>query len=214
VLGDAKKIQFVQVTSQNRIPLLQNGDIDMFIATATITPQRLQEIGFSDVYYRSGQSLLVKKGSAVKNYRDLAGKSVCTATGSTPEQTIRRLVPKANVQTFETYPDCFQALLGGRVDAMTTDDGILLGFQHQAPDQTQIVGGTFTFEPYGIGIAKGNTTLLGAVNAALRQIGRDGSYAKLFKTDLGRPLPPDFKSWYALSAQTAAQRFVAENAAK
>jgi ABC-type amino acid transport substrate-binding protein len=97
---------------------------------------------------------------------------------------------------------------------MTTDDGILLGYERQAPDQTQIVGGTFTFEPYGIGIAKGNTTLLGAVNAALRQIGRDGSYAKLFKTDLGRPLPPDFKSWYALSAQTAAQRFVAENAAK
>jgi putative glutamine transport system substrate-binding protein len=214
VLGDPKKVDFVQVTSQNRIPLLQNGDIDMFVATATITPQRLQEIAFSDVYYRSGQSLLVKKGSPVKSYRDLAGRSVCTVTGSTPEQTIRRLVPKANVQTFETYPDCFQALLGGRVDAMTTDDGILLGFQHQAPEQTQIVGGTFTFEPYGIGIAKGNATLLSAVNAALRQIGKDGTYAKLYKSDLGRPLPPDFKSWYALSAQTAAQRFVAENAAK
>jgi putative glutamine transport system substrate-binding protein len=214
VLGDPSKVQFVQVTSPNRIPLLQNGDIDMFIATATITPDRLKEIAFSDVYFRSGQSLLVKKGSGVKSYRDLAGKGVCTVAGTTPEQTIRRLVPNANVQTFETYPDCFQALLGGRVDAMTTDDGILLGYQRQAPDQTQIVGGTFTFEPYGIGIAKTNATLLRAVNAALRQIGSDGTYAKLYKNDLGRTLPPDFKSWYALAAQTAAERFVAQNAAK
>ena len=212
IMGDAKKVEFVQVTSQNRIPLVEGGDIDMFVATATITAARLKEIDFSSVYYRSGQSLLVKKGSAVKSYRDLAGKAVCSVTGSTPEQTIRRLVPSANVQTFETYPECFQALLGGRVDAMTTDEGILIGFEQQAKDQTQLVGGTFTFEPYGIGIAKNNASLVKAVDAALAQIGRDGEWAKLSQKDLGRPAAADFKEWYGMSAQTAADRFAAQTA--
>ena len=211
LLGDPKKIQFVQVTSQNRIPLLQGGDIDLFIATATITPARLKEIDFSDVYYISGQSLLVKKGSPVKTYRDLAGHAVCSVTGSTPEQTIRRLVPQTNVQTFETYPECFQALLGGRVDAMTTDEGILIGFEQQAKDQTEIVGGRFTFEPYGIGIAKGNGSLTGAVNGALAAIAKDGDYAKFYKSDLGRDVPRDFKSWFLLSATEAADRFAKQS---
>lgn len=212
LLGDAKKVELVQVTSQNRIPLVEGGDVDMFVATATVTPARLKEIDFSSVYYRSGQSLLVKKGSPVKSYRDLAGKAVCSVTGSTPEQTIRRLVPTANVQTFETYPDCFQALLGGRVDAMTTDEGILIGYEQQAKDQTQLVGGTFTFEPYGIGIAKGNASLVRAVNAALAQIGRDGEWSKISEKDLGRPAPPDFKQWYGMSAQAAAERFASQAA--
>ena len=211
LLGDPKKITFVQVTSQNRIPLLQGGDIDMFVATATITPARLKEIDFSNVYLRSGQSLLVKKGAPIKTYHDLSGKAVCSVTGSTPEQTIRRLVPGANVQTYETYPECFQALLGGRVDAMTTDEGILLGFQRQAPDQTELAGGTFTFEPYGIGIAKGNATLVKAVNAALARIGKDGTYAQLSKADLGRAVPGDFKTWYGMSANAAAAKFAAQS---
>ena len=94
ILGDAKKVELIQVVSSNRSPLLQNGDIDMFIATATITPARLKEIEFSNVYYRAGQSLLVKKNSPVKTYKDLAGHSVCTTTGSTPELTIRQLAPQ------------------------------------------------------------------------------------------------------------------------
>ncbi len=212
LLGDPKKVEFVQVTSQNRIPLLQQGNVDMFVATTTITPARLKEIEFSNVYYRSGQALLVKKGAPIKSYRDLAGKSVCSVTGSTPEQTIRRLVPTANVQTFETYPECFQGLIGGRIDAMTTDEGILIGFEQQSQGQTQVVGGQFTFEPYGIGIAKGNTTLLKAVNTALAQIGNDGQWAKLSQADLGRPAPADFKSWYGMSASAAAEKFASQSA--
>ena len=156
--------------SDNRIPLVQNGDIDAFVATATITPARMKTIDFSSVYYRAGQSLLVKKNSPIKSYKDLDGKGVCSVQGSTPEQTIRRLVPKANVVTFETYPECLTALRGGRVDAVTTDNVILGGYEAQDPSQLQLVGGLFTFEPYGIGIRKGNASLTKAINDTLADL--------------------------------------------
>jgi aspartate/glutamate/glutamine transport system substrate-binding protein len=214
ILGDAKKIEFVQVTSSNRIPLLQNGDVDMFIATATITPARMQEIDFSNVYYRAGQTLLVRKPSPIKTYKDLPGHTVCTTTGSTPELTIRRLAPQANVQTFDTYADCFTGLKSGRIDAMTTDNGILLGYEAQDPANLQVVGGLFTFEPYGIGIAKGNTTLLKAVNAALMAMAKDGEYAKIHQATLGKPAPSDLMQWFGMDAKTAGERYIAEQPKK
>jgi aspartate/glutamate/glutamine transport system substrate-binding protein len=207
IFGSPDKVELVQVKSDNRIPLVQNGDIDAFIATATITPARMKTIDFSNVYYRAGQSLLVKKGSPVKSYRDLDGKSVCSVQGSTPEQTIRRLVPKANVVTFETYPECLTALRGGRVDAVTTDNVILGGFEAQDPTQLELVGGLFTFEPYGIGIRKGNVTLAKAINDTLADLKKSGEYAKLHQQWLKRNVPADFDKWYGMPAATAAEQF-------
>jgi putative glutamine transport system substrate-binding protein len=209
IMGDAAKVDFVQVNSSNRIPLLENGEIDLFIATATITPARLQEIDFSNVYFRAGQSLLVKKNSAVKSYKDLGGHSVCTTSGSTPEQTIRALAPQANVQTFETYGDCFTALNSGRIDAMTTDNGILIGYEKQDPTHLEVVGGVFTFEPYGIGIAKGNTALLGAVNSALATMLKDGEYAKFNQAWIGKPMATDVAQWYGMDAKKAGDLYIA-----
>jgi putative glutamine transport system substrate-binding protein len=207
VLGSPDKVELVQVKSDNRIPLVQNGDIDAFVATATITPARMKTIDFSSVYYRAGQSLLVKKGSPVKSYKDLDGKGVCSVQGSTPEQTIRRLVPKANVVTFETYPECLTALRGGRVDAVTTDNVILGGYEAQDPNQLQLVGGLFTFEPYGIGIRKGNASLVKAINDTLADLKKNGDYAKMHEKWLGKKLPPDFTTWFGMAAETAAEQF-------
>src|ERR1700736_4227297 len=179
VLGSPDKVELVQVKSDNRIPLVQNGDIDAFVATATITPARMKTIDFSNVYYRAGQSLLVKRGSPIKSDKDLDGKGVCSVQGSTPEQTIRRLVPKANVVTFETYPECLTALRGGRVDAVTTDNVILGGFEAQDPTSLDLVGGLFTFEPYGIGIRKGNASLVKAINDTLDELKKSSEYAKI-----------------------------------
>ena len=214
ILGDASKVQFTQVITSNRIPMVQNGDIDMFIATATITPPRLQQIAFSNVYYSAGQSLLVKSSSTIKSYQDLGGKSVCTAKGSTPEQTIHKLVPTAQVQTFDGYTPCYQALLDGRTDAITTDNTILVGFRNQNPKELKMVGGLFTFEPYGIGIAKGNDTLLKAVNDALVSIGNDGTFAKIHQKWLNEPLPSNWKTWYTEPAEKAAEEFANQPARK
>lgn len=207
ILGSPDKVELVQVKSDNRIPLVQNGDIDAFVATATITPARMKTIDFSNVYYRAGQSLLVKKGSPVKSYKDLDGKTVCSVQGSTPEQTIRRLVPKANVVTFETYPECLTALRGGRIDAVTTDNVILGGYEAQDPASLELVGGLFTFEPYGIGIRKGNTSLAKAINDTLADLKKSGEYAKLHQQWLKKPVPGDFAKWYDMPAATAADQF-------
>jgi putative glutamine transport system substrate-binding protein len=207
VLGSPDKVELVQVKSDNRIPLVQNGDIDAFVATATITPARLKTIDFSSVYYRAGQSLLVKKGSTVKSYKDLDGKGVCSVQGSTPEQTIRRLVPKANVVTFETYPECLTALRGGRIDAVTTDNVILGGYEAQDPKNLELVGGLFTFEPYGIGIRKGNASLTKAINDTLADLKKSGDYAKMHEKWLHAKLPSDFDKWYGMAAETAGDQF-------
>ncbi len=207
VLGSSDKVELVQVKSDNRIPLVQNGDIDAFVATATITPARMKTIDFSNVYYRAGQSLLVKRGSPVKGYRDLDGKSVCSVQGSTPEQTIRRLVPKATVVTFETYPECLTALRGGRVDAVTTDNVILGGYEAQDPANLELVGGLFTFEPYGIGIRKGNASLVKAINDTLADLKKSGEYAKIHQQWLKKPVPGDVNAWYDMPAATAAEKF-------
>jgi putative glutamine transport system substrate-binding protein len=207
IFGSPDKVELVQVKSDNRIPLVQNGDIDAFVATATITPARMKTIDFSNVYYRAGQSLLVKKNSAIKSYKDLDGKSVCSVQGSTPEQTIRRLVPKANVVTFETYPECLTALRGGRIDAVTTDNVILGGYEAQDPANLELVGGLFTFEPYGIGIRKGNATLTKAINDALADLKKSGEYAKMHEKWLKKPLPADFNQWYDMPADKAADQF-------
>lgn len=211
ILGDPNKVQLVQVTSQNRIPQLQNGQIDLFAATATITPSRLEEINFSDVYYRAGQSLLVPTDSDIQSYQDLSGRSVCTITGSTPEQTIRRLVPDADVQLFETYPECLTALQGERVDAITTDNVLLTGLQQQDPENLKLVGDLFTFEPYGLGIAKGNEDLTEAVNEALAEMREDGTYAQIYEKWLGEPLPEDVDDWFLMDAQEAARQFEAQS---
>jgi putative glutamine transport system substrate-binding protein len=207
ILGSPDKVELVQVKSDNRIPLVQNGNIDAFVATATITPDRMKTIDFSNVYYRAGQSLLVKKGSPVKSYKDLDGKNVCSVQGSTPGETIRRLVPKANVTLFETYPECLTALRGGRVDAVTTDNVILGGYEAQDPNNLDLVGGLFTFEPYGIGIRKGNASLVKAINDTLEDLKKSGEYAKIHQRWLKKNVPSDFDKWYDMPAATAAEQF-------
>lgn len=214
ILGNNGKVELVQVNSSSRIPMVQNGDIDFFAATATITEARLKEINFSSVYFRAGQSLLVKKGSPIHNYKELGGHSVCTTQGSTPETTIRRLVPSANVQTFETYTDCFTALESGRTESMTTDNGILLGFQQQDPQKLTLTGGLFTFEPYGLGIGKGNEALTKAIDNALVAVQKSGEYARIYKATLGENPPSDLATWFNMSAQAAAEKYTAEQPKK
>ncbi|GAC1405894.1 MAG: glutamine ABC transporter substrate-binding protein GlnH [Candidatus Velthaea sp.] len=213
VLGDANKVELVIVKSDNRIPLVQNGDIDMFLATATISPERMKQIDFSNVYYKAGQSLLVKKNSPIKSYKDLDGKTVCSLAGSTPEKTIRRLVPKANVVTFETYPDCLTGLRNGRVDAVTTDNVLLIGFENADPGNLEVVGTAFTYEAYGAGFKLGNASLERAVNDTLADLKKSGDYAKIHQQWIKKPLPSDFASWFGIAPKAAADQYTAAQAA-
>jgi putative glutamine transport system substrate-binding protein len=186
ILGDASKVEFKEVTSKTRIPMLNNGDIDMVIATMTITDERKKEVDFSDVYFQAGQSLLVKKGSPIKGIEDVtADTTVLASKGATSIKNIEEKVPGVKVLEFDNYQDAFNALKAGKGDALTTDDAILYGMSAQDPGY-EVVGKPFTDEPYGIAVKKGETKVVEAINKALTDMKADKSYNEIYKKWIGK----------------------------
>ncbi|WP_248929650.1 ABC transporter substrate-binding protein [Paenibacillus hamazuiensis] len=185
VLGDENKLELKEVTSKTRIPMLQNGEIDIIIATMTINEERKQQVDFTDVYFKAGQSLLVKKGSPIQSINDLKkGTKVLTVKGSTSAQNIRAKAPDATVLEFENYQDAFTALKAGQGDALTTDNAILYGMTKQDPNYA-VVGGTFTDEPYGMAVRKGDSGFLKVVNDMLKEMQSNGEYDKMYEKWIG-----------------------------
>lgn len=185
VFGDESKVEFKEVTSKTRIPLLQNGEIDMIVATMTITEERKQQVDFSEVYFEAGQSLLVRTDSPITGIDSLdASTKVLAVKGSTSTKNIREKAPDATVLEFENYQDAFNALKANKGDALTTDNAILLGMQQQDPS-FHLVGGNFTDEPYGIAVKKGNEALLQAVNDTLTELHSSGEYDTLYEQWFG-----------------------------
>ncbi|MEC0298366.1 transporter substrate-binding domain-containing protein [Peribacillus frigoritolerans] len=178
ILGDENKVQFKEVTSKTRMALLNNGDIDAIVATMTITEDRKKEVDFTDVYFDAGQSLLVKKGSDIKGIDNLKGKKVLAVKGSTSSINIREKAPEAQVLEFENYSEAFAALKSGQGDALTTDDSILYGMADEDPSY-ELVGGTFTEEPYGIAVKKGNSEFVEELNKALKSLKDSGKYDEI-----------------------------------
>lgn len=178
ILGDETKVEFKEVTSKTRMPLLNNGDIDAIVATMTITEDRKKEVDFTDVYFDAGQSLLVKKGSDIKGIDSLKGKKVLAVKGSTSAINIREKAPDAEVLEFENYSEAFAALKSSQGDALTTDDSILYGMVDEDPNY-ELVGGTFTDEPYGIAVKKGNQTFVDELNKALKALKDSGKYDEI-----------------------------------
>ncbi|MEJ8304159.1 glutamate ABC transporter substrate-binding protein [Saccharibacillus sacchari] len=186
ILGDESKVELKEVTSKTRIPMLNNGDIDMVIATMTITDERKKEVDFSDVYFQAGQSLLVKKGSPIAGIDDVtADTTVLASKGATSIANIEEKVPGVKVLQFDNYQDAFNALKAGQGDALTTDDAILYGMAAQDPN-FEVVGEPFSDEPYGIAMKKGETALVEAVNKGLGDMKADGSYNEIYKKWIGK----------------------------
>ena len=186
ILGKNGKAKFVQVTSQTRIPLLKNGNIDAIIATMTITPERKKQVDFSNSYFDAGQSLLVKDGSKIKSVKDLnkSGTKVLGVTGANSVANIKKFAPKARVLELSDYAQAMTALKSGQGAALTTDNGILYGMATQNPGY-KVVGGAFTKEPYGIAINKGQGDFKTEVNKALKEIEADGTYNRILKKWFG-----------------------------
>jgi putative glutamine transport system substrate-binding protein len=179
LLGDENKVELVEITSKTRIPKLKNGDIDAIIATMTITEERKKEVDFSDVYFDAGQSLLVKKGSPIQSVKDLKkGTKVLTVKGATSGDNVRKAAPDTEVLEFENYAEAFTALKSGKGDALTTDNSILYGMAAQDPDY-EVVGGTFTNEPYGIAVQKGDKKFVDYINQFLKELKDSGEYNKI-----------------------------------
>ena len=198
LFGDENKAKFIEAISANRIPFLKEYKADLIISTMTITPARREEIDFSDVYYKAGQSILVPKDSPIKGVDDLNGRKVCSAQGSTSEQNIRDKAPQAELVLFGGYSECLSALQTKRVDAVSTDDVILAGLAMQDRN-TKLVGGIFTEEDYGIGIKKGRPEFVEFVNRVIDDMIKDGRWKQSYEKWIGEPT--------GVSADEALKRF-------
>lgn len=190
LLGDENKVEFKEVTSKTRTKLLKAGDIDVITATMTITEERKKQNDFTNVYFLAGQSLLVKKGSGIKSLDDMKGKKVSTAKGSTSAKNMKKIAPQVIVEEYENYADSLTALKSGKVDAVTTDDSILMGMEQNNPG-LELVGGQFTKEPYGMGVDKKNKELTQELNKFLAEIKKNGKYDELYKKWFKRTPPKD-----------------------
>ena len=190
----ADKITWTETVSANREPFLQNGQVDLVVATYTINDTRKEVVDFAGPYYLAGQDLLVLAGNPDKiaGPEDLAGKPVCTVSGSTSEKNIAAYTD--NVIATDTYSNCLGPLRSGEVVAVTTDNVILAGLADQNAGEFEVVDAPFTEEPYGIGLKKDDTEFRTFVNDVLEEAFQDGTWAKAWESTAGTvletPEPP------------------------
>ncbi|WP_033344751.1 glutamate ABC transporter substrate-binding protein [Catenuloplanes japonicus] len=185
---DASKIEWKTTVSANREPFIEQGQVDLVIATYTINDDRKKKVAFGGPYYVAGQDLLVKTDSTVTGPEAMEGKKVCSVAGSTPAKRIKEEYPKVGLQEFDSYSKCVQALGTGQVDAVTTDDIILAGYAAQAEyaGKFKVVGKPFSSEPYGIGLKKTDTAGCTKINEILKAAADDGSYKAAWDATLGK----------------------------
>lgn len=193
IFGHPNAIRFRAITTAERIPAVQDGSVDVVADAMTITCQRRQQVDFSTVYFDAGQRVLVPADSPARSVGDLGGKPVCATIGSTSIQALEGLVPRPVPYAVQQRTDCLVALQQGLVDAISTDDSILLGFRAQDP-HTKIVGPRFADEPYGIAISKAHPEFARFVNGVLAQMRADGAWQRIYARWLGQfaptPAPP------------------------
>ena len=187
------KIDYKAVPSAAREDAISRGEVDYYVGTYTINDNRKQRISFAGPYFVAGQSLLVRSDeSAITSKDTLKGKKVCSVTGSTPIQRVKdqQLTEPENVVEFQNYSQCVDQLLSKQVDAVTTDDAILKGYAAQQPDKLEVVGETFSTEPYGIGLNKDDSALRNKINDILAAAETDGTWKKIYDGTLGKSGSP------------------------
>jgi glutamate transport system substrate-binding protein len=177
--------KFVEAISDNRIPFLQQGEVDLILSTMTINQERDMEIEFSEPYYIARGRILVPGDSDIKGIEDLAGKRVCTALGSTYEETLREEAPDADLKLVDTYSECLELLQNGAIDAISTDDVILTGMIIQ-DDTLKMVGDELTIEPYGAGIKEGEKEFQKFVSDTFTAAEQDGRWEDLYQRWVGQ----------------------------
>ena len=174
------EIEFLEAPSKQREAMLQNGDVDMILATYSITDERKKAVSFAGPYFVAGQDLMVRADDhSINGPEDLNGKRLCSVTGSTSATVVKERFAK-EVQLMEQpgYAECATALFSGIVDAVTTDDIILAGLASASRGKLRVVGKPFTQEYYGVGIRKGDTAFAKQINAAIEDMIKSGEWER------------------------------------
>ncbi|WP_353713614.1 glutamate ABC transporter substrate-binding protein [Arthrobacter sp. K5] len=188
-------ITWKEAPPAQRENLIQNGQVDYVVNTYSINDARKERVAFAGPYFLAGQSLLVRADNTdITGPESLnGGKKLCSVTGSTPAQNIKKNYSKdAQLQEYDSPSACVEALKSGAVDAMTTDDSQLAGYASVNQGKLKLVGKTFSKESYGIGLKKDDSSGRAKINDAIEAMIKDGSWAKAFKVNLGPsgyPLP-------------------------
>ena len=183
-------IEFTETVSANREPFLQQGQVDMVVATYTINEERDKVVDFAGPYFLAGQDILVAEGNPenIQGPDDLAGKTVCSVAGSTPAGYVQENIPEAELVLVDAYTKCRDALQNGQVQAVTTDNVILSGYVAQNPDDFELVGEPFTEEPYGIGVPEGEEEFCQFINEALAEAAEESTLQEAFDRTAGQVL--------------------------
>lgn len=182
ILGDETKFAAQAVTAKTRGPLLDNGEVDLVIATFTITEERKMSYNFSEPYFTDGVALMVKKDSGIKDLKGLDGKKIGVAQSATSKKAIQEAADKLGIKIsfleFGTYPEIKTALDAGRIDCFSVDGAILFGY---LDDSTVILADRYTPQQYGAASKKSNEGLAKMVNDTFGEMKKSGELDKLIQ---------------------------------
>ena len=183
---------FEEAISDNRIPFLQDGTVDLILSTMTINTDRAVEIDFSRPYFIAHGRILVPEDSDIQGIEDLAGRKVCTGLGSTYEANLKEQAPEADLKLVESYSECLELVQNGAVDAVSTDDVILTGMIIQDPS-LKLVGDPMPDEPYGAGVPDGEAEYAQFVSDVINETFENGEWDQLYDKWVGKYTnePPD-----------------------
>ncbi|MBB3936978.1 transporter substrate-binding domain-containing protein [Aureimonas phyllosphaerae] len=197
LFGDAEKVEFVNQSSDARIPNITTGKVDMTCQFMTVTGERAQQVNFTIPYYREGVGLMLKEGGQYADYNALkaAGSSVTIAVLQNvyAEELVHKALPEATVDQYEAQDLLYQALQSGRADAAATDQSSIAWYVTQNPGQYKDAGYGWSPQTYACAVAKGDQDWLNFVNTALHEAMTGvefDTYAASFKKWFGKDLPP------------------------
>ena len=190
IFGDEDKYQLRVITAAQRIPALAERDVDIVARNMTINCDRWKQIAFSTEYYRSGQKILVRKGSKATSIADLNGQRVCAPKGTSSMDNLIKRAPKAIPVGSDNHTGCLVLFQQGQVDAITGDDTVLAGLVAQDPYAVVPEQQAFTAEPYGLGFNSADVDFVRFVNARLARLRSDGEWTTIYNRWLSDSLGP------------------------
>ena len=212
--GKSLKLVFKTTNPKTRIPLVANGTIDIECGSTTHTVAREETVDFTLTVFLTGTQLLVKKGSGIKSYKNLPGKKVGAAQGSTNEKAIRDLndkgeiKPAANIVVYQEHSQGFLALQRNILDAYVTDGILLAGMKAKAPnpDEFEVVGGFITYDPYAYIVRENDSKFRDFINIEIIKMIKDGRFFQIYDKWLGPkgtvpyPISDEFRTLLKLQA--------------
>jgi len=201
------RIDYVKVTSDDRIPAVMQNKIDLECGSTTANAERAKQVAFSPLMFVAGTKLMVPKASAIATPQDLKGKTVVVTKGTTNEQAMHNVDKKfslaLNIVTSPDHEQSYQTLVDGKADAFATDDILLYGLiaRHKAQGQFKVTGDYLSYDPYGIMFRKGEPQLTAVVERAFRKLGSNRDLIPLYNKWFVSRLPTGEKLNVAISPQ-------------